>query len=171
MLKVSQRALNITPFFVMEVMRAANERELAKQAVYHLEVGQPGTSAPEGALQAAEKALRNECLGYTNALGIPDIRESISKRYSDYYGLNVTPERIVATTGSSAGFVLAFLAAFDPGDRVALAAPGYPCYRNILSALGIEPVLLPTELLDRFQPTPDPHHRIWRNHSGHSTDR
>jgi len=155
MLKVSQRALNIPPFFVMEVMRAANERELAKQAVYHLEVGQPGTSAPEGALQAAEKALRNECLGYTNALGIPDIRESISKRYSDYYGLNVAPERIVATTGSSGGFVLAFLAAFDPGDRVALAAPGYPCYRNILSALGIEPVLLPTELLDRFQPTPD----------------
>ena len=154
MLKVSQRALDIPPFFVMEVMRAANEREFAKQAVHHLEVGQPGTSAPEGALRAAENALRAERLGYTDALGIPDIREAVAKRYGDYYGLNVAPERIVATTGSSAGFVLAFLAAFDPGDRVALAAPGYPCYRNILSALGIEPVLLAAELSDRFQPTP-----------------
>ena len=154
MLKVSQRALDIPPFFVMEVMRAANEREIAKQAVHHLEVGQPGTTAPEGALRAAENALRAERLGYTDALGIPDIREAVAKRYGDYYGLNVAPERIVATTGSSAGFVLAFLAAFDPGDRVALAAPGYPCYRNILSALGIEPVLLPAELSDRFQPTP-----------------
>ena len=154
MLKVSQRALDIPPFFVMEVMRAANEREIAKQAVHHLEVGQPGTSAPEGALRAAENALRAERLGYTDALGIPDIREAVAKRYGDYYGLNVAPERIVATTGSSAGFVLAFLAAFDPGDRVALAAPGYPCYRNILSALGIKPVLLPAESSDRFQPTP-----------------
>lgn len=154
MLKVSQRAHDIPPFFVMEVMRAANEREVAKEAVYHMEVGQPGTSAPEGALRAAEQALRSERLGYTDALGIPDIREAISKRYRDYYGLSVAPERIVATTGSSGGFVLAFLAAFDPGDRVALAAPGYPCYRNILSVLGIEPVLLPAELTDRYQPTP-----------------
>lgn len=154
MLKVSQRAHDIPPFFVMEVMRAANEREAAKEAVYHMEVGQPGTSAPEGALRAAEQALRSERLGYTDALGIPDIREAVSKRYRDYYGLSVAPERIVATTGSSGGFVLAFLAAFDPGDRVALAAPGYPCYRNILSVLGIEPVLLPAELTDRYQPTP-----------------
>lgn len=152
--KVSQRAHDIPPFFVMEVMRAANVRETAKEAVYHMEVGQPGTSAPEGALRAAEEALRKERLGYTDALGIPDIREAIARRYRDFYGLSVAPERIVATTGSSGAFVLAFLAAFDPGDRVALAAPGYPCYRNILSVLGIEPVLLPTELSDRFQPTP-----------------
>ncbi len=135
-------------------MRAANEREVVGKAVYHMEVGQPGTSAPEGALRAAETALREERLGYTDALGIPDIREAVSKRYRDYYGLTVSPERIVATTGSSGAFVLAFLAAFDPGDRVALAAPGYPCYRNILSVLGIEPVVLPTKLSDRFQPTP-----------------
>ena len=151
--KVSQRAQDIPPFFVMEVMRAANAREVAQQAVYHMEVGQPGTSAPEGALRAAEEALRNERLGYTDALGIPDIRAAIANRYREVYGLAVAPERIVVTTGSSAGFVLAFLAAFDPGDRVALAAPGYPCYRNILSALGVEPVLLPAELSDRFQPT------------------
>lgn len=154
MLKVSRRAREIPPFFVMEVMRAANEREMADEAVYHMEVGQPGTSAPEGALRAAEEALRDQRLGYTDALGVPKIREAIAKRYQDYYGLTVAPERIVATTGSSGAFVLAFLAAFDPGDRVALAAPGYPCYRNILSALGIEPVLLPSEMSDRFQPTP-----------------
>lgn len=155
MLKISQRARDIPPFFVMEVMRAANKREIAKQAVYHLEVGQPGTNAPEGALQAAEKALRNERLGYTDALGIPGIREALAKHYRNLYGLHVAPERIVVTTGSSGGFVLAFLAAFDPGDRVALVAPGYPCYRNILSVLGIEPILLPAELSDRFQPTPE----------------
>jgi len=154
MLKVSRRALDIPPFFVMEVMRAANEREAAKKAVYHMEVGQPGTSAPEAALRAAETALRDERLGYTDALGVPKIREAIAQRYQDYYGLTVAPEQIVATTGSSGAFVLAFLAAFDPGDRVALAAPGYPCYRNILSALGIEPVLLPATLSDRYQPTP-----------------
>ena len=152
--KVSQRAQDIPPFFVMEVMRAANEREVAKDAVYHMEVGQPGTGAPEGALRAAEAALRQERLGYTDALGVPKIREAIARRYRDYYGLSVAPERIVATTGSSGAFVLAFLAAFDSGDRVALAAPGYPCYRNILSVLDIEPVLLATELADRFQPTP-----------------
>lgn len=154
MLKVSRRALDIPPFFVMEVMRAANEREAARKAVYHLEVGQPGTGAPEGALRAAEAALRDERLGYTDALGVPKIREAIARRYRDYYGLSVDPERVVATTGSSGAFVLAFLAAFDVGDRVALAAPGYPCYRNILSVLGIEPVLLPSTLEDRFQPTP-----------------
>ncbi len=154
MLKVSKRAQEIPPFFVMEVMRAANEREATAEAVYHMEVGQPGTSAPEAALRAAEGALRNQRLGYTDALGVPKIREAIAKRYKDYYGLTISPERIVATTGSSGAFVLAFLAAFDPGDRVALAAPGYPCYRNILSALGIEPVLLPSEMSDRFQPTP-----------------
>lgn len=154
MLKVSRRALDIPPFFVMEVMRAANEREVAKKAVYHMEVGQPATRAPEAALRAAEMALRDQRLGYTDALGVPKIREGIAQRYQDYYGLSVAPEQIVATTGSSGAFVLAFLAAFDPGDRVALAAPGYPCYRNILSALGIEPVLLPSTLSDRYQPTP-----------------
>jgi aspartate/methionine/tyrosine aminotransferase len=154
MLKVSRQAREIAPFFVMEVMRAANEREVAKQAVFHMEVGQPGTSAPEGALRAAENGLRDERLGYTDALGVPDLRAAIARRYRDYYGLTVAPERIVATTGSSGAFVLAFLAAFDVGDRVALAAPGYSCYRNILAVLGMEPVLLPTDASDRFQPTP-----------------
>ncbi len=153
-LKVSGRALEIPPFFVMEVMRAADAREVSGHAVYHMEVGQPGTGAPQGALQAAEEALRAQRLGYTDAQGVPEIRTAIAKRYRDYYGIGVAPERIVTTTGSSAAFVLAFLAAFDVGDRVALAAPGYPCYSNILSALGIEPVMLMATAEDRFQPNP-----------------
>jgi aspartate/methionine/tyrosine aminotransferase len=138
----------------MEVMRAADERAASGQAVYHMEVGQPGTGAPQGALLAAEKSLRSQRLGYTDAQGMPELRAAIAKRYQDYYGLRVAPSRVVATTGSSAAFVLAFLAAFDAGDRVALAAPGYPCYANILRALGIEPVFLLTTAQDRFQPSP-----------------
>ena len=153
-LKVSGRAMKIPPFFVMEVMRAADTRADTGQAVYHMEVGQPGTSAPQGALLAAEKALRSQRLGYTDAQGVPEIRAAIAKRYRDYYRLGVAPDRVVATTGSSAAFVLAFLAALDEGDRVALAAPGYPCYANILTTLGIEPVLLMTTAEDRFQPSP-----------------
>ena len=153
-LKVSGRAMKIPPFFVMEVMRAADARADTGQAVYHMEVGQPGTSEPQGALLAAEKALRSQRLGYTDAQGVPEIRAAIAKRYRDYYRLGVPPDRVVATTGSSAAFVLAFLAAFDEGDRVALATPGYPCYANILTTLGIEPVLLMTTAEDRFQPSP-----------------
>ncbi len=153
-IKVSRRATEIPPFFVMEVMRAADARAVSGEAVYHMEVGQPGTRAPQGALLAAEEALRAQRLGYTDAQGVPEIRAAIAKRYQDYYGLAVAPARVVATTGSSAAFVLAFLAAFDAGDRVALAAPGYPCYSNILSALGIEPVALLTTAEDRFQPSP-----------------
>jgi aspartate/methionine/tyrosine aminotransferase len=139
---------------VMDVLRAANERAAARKTVYHLEVGQPGTAAPAGVLQAAQEALAGDRLGYTEALGIPELRQAIAQHYRDYYGVAVDPGRVVVTTGSSGGFVLAFLAAFDAGDRVALASPGYPCYRNILSAFGVEPVCLPAEAADRFQPTP-----------------
>lgn len=139
---------------VMDVLRAANERAATRKAVYHLEVGQPGTGAPEGVLDAARQALAGDKLGYTEALGIPALREAIARHYKNYYGVLLDPGRVVVTTGSSGGFVLAFLAAFDAGDRVALASPGYPCYRNILSALGVEPVCLQAEAADRFQPTP-----------------
>jgi len=152
-LKVAARGA-IPPFMVMDVMRAANAREAARQAVYHLEVGQPGTPAPQGVLRAAHAALDSQRLGYTEALGIPELRAAVAKHYADSYGVAVDPDRVVATTGSSAGFVLSFLAAFDAGDRVALAAPGYPCYRNILGALGIDPVPLLASEADRFQPTP-----------------
>lgn len=153
-LKVSQRGA-VDPFIVMDVMRAANAHAAAGKPVLHLEVGQPGTAAPQGVLAAARQALDSNRLGYTDSFGIPELRTALAGHYRDFYELDVPAERIVVTTGSSGGFLLAFLAAFDAGDRVALAAPGYPAYRNILQALGIEPVLLETEAADRFQPTPD----------------
>jgi len=150
-LKVASRG-QIPPFIVMEVMRAANAREVAGKAVYHLEVGQPGTSAPQGVILAAQAALVNQRLGYTEALGTTSLRQAIVRHYKDFYGISIDVERVIATTGSSAGFVLSFLSAFDPGDRVALASPSYPCYRNTLSALGVEPVLLSCGIEERFQP-------------------
>ncbi len=152
-LKVADRG-RVPPFIVMDVMRAANEREAAGGDVLHLEVGQPGTPAPDGVLAAARQALEGHLIGYTDAMGLPGLRQRIARHYKEWYGCEVDPGRIMVTTGSSAGFLLAFLAAFDPGDRVALAAPGYPAYRNILTALGVEPVLLPAEAEHRFQPTP-----------------
>lgn len=152
-LKVASRA-GIPPFMVMDVLREANERAAAQEAVYHLELGQPGTSAPAGVLDAARAALSSDRLGYTEAFGIPPLREAIAGHYRDYYGVALDADRVVVTTGSSGGFVLAFLTAFEAGDRVALASPGYPCYRNILSAFGVEPVTLLSDANDRFQPTP-----------------
>ena len=153
-LKVAARG-KVPPFIVMDVMRAANEREAAGGDVLHLEVGQPGTPAPQGVLTAARQALDEHLIGYTDALGLPILRQRIARHYKEWYGCELDPQRVVVTTGSSAGFLLSFLAAFDPGDRVALAAPGYPAYRNILTALGVEPVLLPAEAEHRFQPTVD----------------
>lgn len=152
-LKVGSRG-SIPAFMVMEVMRAAADREQAGGAVYHLEVGQPGTSAPKGVIEAAHRALDTDRIGYTVALGIPALRQAIAEHYRSQYGVTVPSSRIVVTTGSSGGFILSFLAAFDPGDRVALAAPGYPCYRHILNALDIVPVMMPAGAQDRFQPTP-----------------
>lgn len=134
-------------------MAEAAEREAAGGDVLHLEVGQPSTPAPKGVLEAARAALDTDRIGYTLALGLPELRERISRHYRDWYGVSVPIERIAVTTGSSGGFTLAFLAAFEHGARVALASPGYPAYRNILGALGVEVVDLPTEAADRFQPT------------------
>jgi aspartate/methionine/tyrosine aminotransferase len=153
-LKVASRG-RVPPFIVMDVMRAANERAAAGEDVLHLEIGQPGTPAPRAVLDAARQALGEDRIGYTDALGIPPLREGLARHYRQVYGVEVDPQRIMVTTGSSGGFLLGFLAAFDNGDRVALAAPGYPAYRNILTALGVEPVLLPSEAEHRFQPTPE----------------
>ncbi|MDZ5649327.1 pyridoxal phosphate-dependent aminotransferase [Nitrospirillum sp. BR 11828] len=139
---------------VMEVLRAANARQAAGGDVLHLEIGQPSTPAPKGVIAAAAHALAADRLAYTDALGLPALREGIARWYQDRHGLVVSPERVVVTTGSSGAFLLAFLAAFDPGDRVALAAPGYPAYRNILKTAGLVPVELPTGPETRFQPTP-----------------
>jgi aspartate/methionine/tyrosine aminotransferase len=151
-LKVARRG-GVPPFHAMEVLRAANERAAAGERVVHLEIGQPSTSAPRAVIEAAGRALETHQLGYTEALGIPQLRQGIAQYYRDTYGVAVEPERVVLTTGSSGAFLLAFLAAFDAGDRVALVAPGYPAYRNILVALGIEPVTLPGGPETRFQPT------------------
>ncbi len=153
-LKIARRGL-IDPFIVMDVLRAANELAAAGENVLHLEVGQPATPAPQKVVAAAQAALQEELLGYTDSLGMPELRRRIAQHYADFYGVAIDAGRVVVTTGSSGGFLLAFLSAFEPGDRVALAAPGYPAYRNILSALGVEPVLLETTAADRFQPTPE----------------
>ena len=151
-LKVSRRG-RVPPFLVMEVMRATADRIAAGREVLHLEVGQPGTPAPRGVREAAKRAIDSERLGYTVALGVSPLREAIAGHYADAYGVRVPAERIVVTTGSSAGFLLSFLACFEPGDRVAVAEPGYPCYRNILRALDLEPVALPVDRDTRYQPT------------------
>ena len=151
--KVSKRGA-IPPFFVMEVMRAAAEREAAGLEVLHMEVGQPSTGAPKGVVQAAATAVVGaDPLGYTGALGIPSLRAAIAKWYKDRYGVDVPERRVVVTTGSSGAFQLGFLAAFDPGDRVAMASPSYPAYRHTLTAAGVVPVELPTGPEHRFQPT------------------
>jgi aspartate/methionine/tyrosine aminotransferase len=129
---------------VMDVMAAAARIEAAGGHVIHMEVGQPAASAPRTAIAAARAALENGRIDYTSALGIPSLRERIARHYRDAYGCSVSPERVVVTTGSSGGFILAFLAMFEPGDRVAVAVPGYPPYRHILTALGCEPVPIET---------------------------
>ena len=154
MLKISRRG-QVPPFIVMDVMQAAADREAAGGDVLHLEVGQPSTSAPAGVIAAAHRALDSDRAGYTVAFGIPDLRRAIARHYLDTYGVEIGIDRIAVTTGSSGAFTLGFLAAFEAGDRVALASPGYPAYRNILSALNIEGVDLLTGPETRYQPTPD----------------
>ena len=143
LLAASNRS-NVPPFMVMDVMSAAERIEAAGGHVIHMEVGQPAASAPRPALAAARAALDSGRIDYTSALGIPSLRERIARHYRDTYGCEVDPDRIVVTTGSSGAFILAFLAVFEPGDRVAVTVPGYPPYRHILSALGCEPVLIQT---------------------------
>ena len=153
-LRPSRRGL-VPPFLAMDVLRAANERQAAGAEIIHHEVGQPGSSAPEPVLEAARHALASEPIGYTDALGIPPLRQAIAAHYQTQYGVLVDPAEVVVTTGSSAAFLLAFLAAFEPGDRVGLAIPGYPAYRNILSALEIEPVHIAVGENAHYQPTPE----------------
>ncbi|MBK18120.1 MAG: 1-aminocyclopropane-1-carboxylate deaminase [Rhodospirillaceae bacterium] len=153
-LKVSRRGV-IPPFIVMDVLRAANRRQAEGKDVLHLELGQPASGAPAGVIETAHKKLESDQLGYTEAFGIMSVRQRISEYYAAEQSVSVDPEQIVLTTGSSGGFVLAFTAAFDVGDRVAIADPGYPGSRNILLGLGIEPVLVPTGPETRFQPTPE----------------
>jgi len=152
--KAARRA-DIPPFYVMEVMKAAAERDRAGGAVLHLEVGQPSTPAPAAVRKAAAAALESDRLAYTDATGLPELRERIAGHYRDRYGVDLPAERVVVTVGASGSFVLAFLAAFDQGDRVAVTEPGYPCYSNTLEAFGVEVVPIPVGPETRFVPTSD----------------
>src|SRR5918993_4133659 len=146
------------PFLVMDVIAAANARAAAlppgAPGILRMEVGQPGTGAPRGAAEAAIRALQAGApMGYTEAFGLRSLRERIARHTAERYGAAVPASRVAVTVGASGAFPLAFLAAFDPGDRVAMAAPFYPPYANILTALGMRPVLLPCEAATRWQPT------------------
>lgn len=143
----------VDPFIVMDVMDAAAKAEAAGRSVIHMEVGQPGTPAPEGARRALAEALAQP-LGYTVALGLPALRAGIADLYRRWYGVDLDPARVIVTPGSSGAFILAFSALFDAGDRVAMGFPGYPSYRQILRAMSLEPVGIPTRPEDRYQPRP-----------------
>jgi len=146
---------DVPPFMVMDVMAAAARIEARGGKVIHMEVGQPAAPAPATAVAAAQAALASGRLGYTESLGIPPLRARIARHYRESYGIAIDPARVVVTTGSSAGFILAFLALFEAGDRVAVALPGYPPYRHILAALGCEPVAIETTQATRWAITPD----------------
>ncbi|MFG6528418.1 MULTISPECIES: pyridoxal phosphate-dependent aminotransferase [unclassified Sulfitobacter] len=142
----------VDPFIVMDVMQAASAAEEAGRHIIHMEVGQPGTGAPKGAAAALTKAMGEGALGYTVALGLPALRARIAQMYGEWYNVDLDPARVVITPGSSGGFLLAFTALFDSGDRVGIGAPGYPSYRQILRALGMQPVDLPAAPENRYQP-------------------
>jgi aspartate/methionine/tyrosine aminotransferase len=144
----------IPPFIAMDVMRDAYRLAAEGADVVHMEVGQPSTAAPSKVREAAARALSEDVLGYTEGLGLPALRARIARHYREFYGVAVDAERVVVTGGASGAFLLAFLAAFSVGDRVVLVSPGYPAYRHILSALGVEVVDVAAGPEDRFQPTP-----------------
>ena len=145
----------VDPFIVMDVMEKARAAEAAGRRVIHMEVGQPGTPAPLGARTAVAEAMAGGSLGYTVALGLPALRARIARHYRARHGVDLDPARVIVTSGASAGFVLAFTALFEAGERVGLGLPGYPSYRHILSALSLRPVGIETTLEDRFQPRPE----------------
>lgn len=151
----ASRRSEVDPFIVMDVMEAARQAEAAGQRVIHMEVGQPGTPAPEGARAVVAKALKGDPMGYTVALGLPALRQRIARLYKEWYGIELNPERVIVTPGSSGAFLLAFTALFEAGERVGLGEPGYPSYRQILKALSLQPVGLPTRVENRLQPAPE----------------
>ena len=145
----------IDPFIVMDIMERANAVEKKGQTVVHMEVGQPGTSAPKAAKDFLKASMEDNPMGYTVALGLPDLRKKIAELYRDWYGLDVDWNRIIITGGSSAGFILSFTALFDKLDKVGLPNPGYPSYRQIIKTLDLDPVLINTTKKNKFQPTPN----------------
>lgn len=150
----NSRRSQIDPFIVMDVMEAARRAEASGRHIIHMEVGQPGTPAPAGARAALSKAMVDDAMGYTVALGLPALRTRIAQLYGEWYNVDLSPDRVVVTSGSSGAFILAFTALFDTGDRVGIGAPGYPSYRQILRALDLVPVDIETAVENRLQPVP-----------------
>ena len=151
-MKYSMRG-NVDPFIVMDVMENARKAEEGGRKIIHMEVGQPSTAAPSGALERTSQIIKNNPLGYTVALGLPELRKKISALYGRWYNLDIDPSRVIVTSGSSGAFILSFTALFEEGARVGIGAPGYPSYRQILKSLGISPVDIVTNLENKFQPT------------------
>jgi len=150
----NSRRSAVDPFIVMDVMEAARRAEAAGRHIIHMEVGQPGTPAPAGALAAVAARMRDDPMGYTVALGLPDLRARIAKLYKTWYNVDLDPGRVIVTSGSSGAFLLAFNALFDSGDRVGIGAPGYPSYRQILTAQGLNPVMIEAAAKNRLQLVP-----------------
>ena len=144
----------VDPFIVMDVMEAARRAEAAGRHIIHMEVGQPGTPAPAGARAALAEAMERDAMGYTVALGLPELRARIAQLYGTWYDVDLDPNRVIVTPGSSGAFILAFTALFDTGARVGIGAPGYPSYRQILRALDLTPVDIETAAENRLQPVP-----------------
>tara|TARA_S200000501_G_scaffold133401_2_gene126213 strand:+ start:346 stop:1491 length:1146 start_codon:yes stop_codon:yes gene_type:complete len=153
-MKKSNRS-NVDPFIVMDVMESARKAEEQGENIIHMEVGQPGTPAPKIAKEFVIKEINKNSLGYTVALGLPELRNRISKLYGDWYNIDLNPKRVVITTGSSGAFILSFSALFDSGDRVGIGSPSYPSYRQILKSLSLETIDIQTRLENKFQPIPE----------------
>ncbi len=151
----NSRRGTVDPFIVMDVMEAARQAEVEGRYIIHMEVGQPGTAAPIGARKALVEEMKSNAMGYTVALGMPELRARIAKLYKEWYDVDLDPARVIVTPGSSGAFLLAFTALFDTGDRVAIGAPGYPSYRQILKAQDLVPVDLQTSDANRLQPVPE----------------
>ncbi len=150
----------VDPFIVMDVMEAARQAEADGRHIIHMEVGQPGTAAPDGARVALTEAMAQDAMGYTVALGLPALRARIAQLYGEWYNVDLDPNRVIVTPGSSGAFLLAFSALFDAGERVAIGAPGYPSYRQILKALSLQPLDVQTAPENRLQPVPDDLRRL-----------
>lgn len=150
-MQISRRG-QVDPFIVMDVLEEARVMEAAGRSVIHMEVGQPGTPAPAAARATLARAMEAGPLGYTTALGLPELRAGIAALYRRWYGVDLDPARVIVTAGSSGAFLLAFTALFDAGDRVGLGEPGYPSYRQILRALSLTPVGIPARPENRLQP-------------------
>ena len=153
-MKKSNRS-NVDPFIVMDVMESARKAEALGKKIIHMEVGQPGTAAPKIAKDYLTKEITNNNLGYTVTLGLPELRKRISKLYGEWYNLDLNPNRIIITTGSSGAFILSFSSLFDVDDRVGIGSPGYPSYRQILKSQNLIPVDIQTEIQNKFQPVPN----------------